>query len=330
MKKVGEVSWKLRSYSTCEYQGRVFHFSAVQGKLTVYELFFGDEVRVKEIITEADCGSRHAYYSSCCLFGDKVLVMAGKRDKTNFFCGLLSIDPGELTTESIHIEGKRVTGWEKYWGAPRLAQVPQDKVWASFPWSDEIWIGELKGDELTMTKHPDRLPLGEGFAAPTLRLPDGRFLVAGGLPYSSDIILITPGERFFFEKIGEMPGGEKCGVSIILVKERFVVGFGGFNELDQDDMWIFDLKTHKVSPVMKQGEWHPPSERPALVIRNQELYVIAGRNTGSVHSISLSELSHLILDNAIRHAFCLWSGVFPSSIKGPGGLELQQYAPACL
>jgi len=315
MRKVEELKWKLWPYNTCDYQGRVFNFAPDdQGKLVVSELFLGEEVEVRRINTEVDCKCKYQYYSSCCPLGDKILLMVGERYATDSLCALVSIDPGKLTKKSIHVEEKRVTGLERWKDEAYLVQISENKVWASFRWSDEIWIGELKGDELVMTKHQDHLPMIWGFGAPPLPLPDGRLLAAGGSPPCTNITLITSGERFFFEKIGDMPGKGRDSVSTILIKERFVVGFGGWNGNPVDNMWIFDLQTKKASPVVREGEWHPTVSWPFITIKDDILYIIGGVDTRLVHSTSLQHLSELIQDLDVQEAF-----------QEALGLKLRQY-----
>jgi len=308
MKKVGELPWEMRSSNTCKSSGRVFSFVPdKQGKLVVSEVFLGEEVRVKKVDTGVDCKCSGRYLSSCCPVGGKILVMAGKENAADFFCALVNIDPGELTEESIHIEEKKVIGWESYRSGPHLVQISENKVWALFHSSDEIWIGEVKGGELLMTKHQDNLPMAKGFGASPLRLPDGKFLAAGGYPLCSDITLITPGEHFSFEKIGDMPGEKRYCVSTILLKKRFVVGFGGWNgKNDMDDMWIFDLQTHKASPVTKGGKWHPAGSWPFLTVKEGVLYILGGRGCAAVYSITLQRLSELIQNLNFQYVFQIW------------------------
>jgi len=243
----------------------------------------------------------------------------------------VSIDPGELMRKSIHIEKKKVIGLETYGNAPLLVQISENKVWASFYYSDEIWIGEITGNTMLMTKHPDYLPMLWRFRAPPLRLPDGRFLAAGGYPYSTDISLITPGEHFSFEKIGDIPGEERDSVSTILIGERFVVGFGGWHDKrHMDDMWIFDLETHKISSMKREGGWHPGGSSPVLAVRDKELYVIGGGGASSAHCISFLALSRLIQYGGVRRSFCLYLGLPFRLSKALKGSIVIDYIPTLL
>jgi len=295
-----------RSYNTVDQQGRVLHFLSIQGKLCITEIFFGAWLKTRMVNTGANCKTDDDRHISCCSFGDKVLVMAGEENTTDVFCGLVSIDRGDLTRDSIHLEEKHIAGWENYRPAPFLAQISESKIWASFPGSNGIWIGELKGNELVMTKHPDHLPIAGGFGAPPLPLSDGRFLEAGGRPSSTDITLITPGEQFFFEKIGDMPGFGRWFVSTILLGSRFVVGFGGSGGRDCiAAMWIFDLRTRKVCSVKEKEEGFPAACLPVLVARNQEICFIGGNWTIPARSIPFTSFSRMIRHSDMRSAFCL-------------------------
>jgi len=309
MRDLGGYFYGYLSHNTVNHQGRVFHFSQREGKLCVTEILFGPWLKTRTVNTDVDCKTDDDKYLSCCSFGGKILVMTGDRNETDMFCVLVNIEPGELASKSIHLEEKRIVGLEAHHFEAYLVQIAENKVWISFNCSDEIWIGEIKGEELAVAKHPDHLPMAEGFDAPPLRLQDGKFLAAGGWPPSRAITLITLGQRFSFEKIGDMPGKERSFVSIILVKERFVVGFGGWNDNYVDDMWIFDIKTRKISSVKKEGEWHPSCSSPVLAVRDKELYVIGGSGASSAHCLSFSALSHLIHNGGVRTSFCRCLGL---------------------
>jgi len=315
-------------YNTIAYGGKLLHFSQCQGKLCVTEILIGWWVRTKTVNTGIDCKTCKDWQISCCSFSDKILVFSGHA--SDFFCALVSIDPGELTREPIHIDEKRVTGWGECDTALFLVQIAENKVWASFYNSDEIWIGELKDETLDMTKHPDHFPVEGGFGTVPLRLPDGKFLVAGAKQKSTDITLITPGEHFHFEKAGDMPGEGMEKVSTILIGERFIVGFGGWNYKDTNDMWIFDLKTHRVSAVKKEGEWCPATCWPFLTVHNQDLCILGGWSTEAAHSLPFRELSTLILDYEIRSAFCVCLGPRVPLDKELSGRISRHYTPPSL
>jgi len=306
MRKVGELPWEFWSFNTCEYRGRVFNFAPDdQGKLVVNEIFLGEGVEVKEIDTGVACRSRHTDLASCCLFDDKIFVVAGENEVADFFCAFVTIDPGELTRESIHIEEKRGLGSEDHWHLHSLVQLAKNKVWALFPGSNEIWTAELKGDMVVMTSHSDVLPMDYEFGGPPLRLSSRRFLAVGEGPISTGIIAVTPGEHFSFKEIGDLPREGRYYGATILVAGRFVVRFGGDDYATEctDDMWIFDLRTGKASPVANEGEMPPMTYWPFLTVKDDILYIVGGADTRLVHSISLQAISELIQDTDLQSIF---------------------------
>jgi len=312
MKKVGELPWGVRSYNTCEYRGRIFNFvSDYHGELLVRELLLGDEVEVKEVDTGVDWKCRRLCFLSHRPFNDKILLMAGEDHATDFFCALVSVDPGDLTKDSIHIEEKNAREFDSY--SPGYSPIPPTEGRARSPFDDsnEMRADKSNGNEVAKTRHHNGLPDGWMDCTPSLRLPDGRLLLAGGWPYSTQITLVTPGEQLSLEKIGNIPGEGRRFASTILINERFVVGFGGqFIDIRMDDMWIFDLKTRRSSRVTKRGEWHPASQWCALVVRDDNLYILGGDETASAHCLSFSTLVRLIPCGRVRCAFCSCLG-FP-------------------
>jgi len=319
-----------RSHNVIARQKRLFHLSSAQGRLCVTEILVGRWIKTRTINTGVECGAVESRYISCCSFGEKILVFGGKADESEVFCALVSIGPGELTKESVQIERKQVSEWKTYTRAILPVQISEDRVWVSFPGSCGIWIGEIKGDKLVMTKHQDLLPTYEGLGMPPLQLSDGRVLMAGKRLRSVDLIFATPGEQFFFEKAGALPRKDEFNASTILVGKRFVVGFGGGMSQPMNSMWIFDIQTRKSSWVKKEGEWHPQSQWPVLFEHNRTLYVIGGGETSSAHCLSFLELSRLTERSEIRSAFCFHVGLSIRPITGLRRSTLIYYTPTCL
>jgi len=304
MRDLGGYFLGYRSYNTIDHHERVFHFSQEQKKLCITEIFFGLWLKTKTVNTGIDCKTSEDELISCCSFNDKILVMAGGKGTTDAFCGLVSIDPGQLTNESIHIEEKKVTGWGEYKTVPFPAQLSENGVWVSFFNSDRIWVGEIRGEELAMTPHSSSLPTQKGFGAPPLPLPDGRFLTAGEAPFSTAIVITDPKKQLSFEKIGDMPGEGRYRTSTALVNRRFVIGFGGFRNNPSNELWIFDLLEGKSSPVARETEWCSASASSFLTVQDQTVYILGGLGATSAHSLPFYELARLILNNDIKDAFC--------------------------
>lgn len=291
---------------------RSFHFLILQGvqrRLLVIELTLGERVTKTEVDTGVDTGIVQTYLPGCCQLGDEALVMFGVENTTDVFAALVSIDPGELTRESIHVKRLEMTGLESWGGGPYLAQIGETRLWGSFFNSDEVWICKLRGNTLEWVRSATRLPTESGFGAPPLCLPDGRLLAAGALPLSANIYIITAGDDLSFKEVGKFSGAGRYSVSTVLLGERFVIGFGGWAGNDINDMWIFDLETRNSSSIEKQGDWHPATWWPVLEIQDNTLYIIGGGNSVSTHSIPLISLSGLIQNGSVRLVFCEALGV---------------------
>jgi len=185
----------------------------------------------------------------------------------------------------------------------------------------------MKEEELILTERAERLPTGKGFGAPPLPLPGGRFLVAGGWPDSTDISLVVRGEEIYSRKVGDMPGKGRYCVSTALVSERFVVGFGGWAYDSLDCLWIFDLQTHRVSSVRREGEWHPETRWSVLVARNKVLYVIGGEDTTCAHALPFVAFSGLIRRSVIKQSFRRWGGL---SFIPPGESKVRMVGEVAL
>ena len=154
--------------------------------------------------------------------------------------------------------------------------------------------------------------------------------MAGSYPQSTDITLITCDEVARFEKIGDIPGVARDEASLVLVRDRFVVGFGGTASSRQNDLWIFDLKTRRASQVGQRGDWHPRGCLVPLVFQGDTIYLISGWGSSSVHCISLTSLADLIRNTSVRIAFCAWLGL-PLRVQGAFmACVISYYAPECL
>jgi len=303
------------SYNTIDHEGRVFHFSQEQKKLCVTEIILGPRLKVRSINTGIDCEIDEDQFISCCSFGDKILVIAGSALYHAAFCALVSIGSGDLSKESIHIEEKVVQQPDKWAAWQSLAQISETEVWIRERCAIGIWVLEIKGQEVNKKIHPLRDVAVNEFRIGPLRVPGGRLLGMGGGFKSKDIALINPADQFSIEEIGNLLNKREHGVSVVLLKERFVIGFGGYNGVEyQDDMWIFDMQTHITSAVRKEGDWPPTDPSLSMVVRGQALYALGGGDTTNARYLSFEALSCLIEKSDMRYAFRLSVGVqFPSN-----------------
>jgi len=324
MTELGGCFLEYRAYNTVRVGERVFHFSQSEEKLVVTELTFGERVVTKDAYLGIDCRCSDEASMSCCLMGGKILVVSGKQASPLIFAALVSIAPGELECRTVRLEHLRMRGLSSYPSAPYLVPLSESRGWAGFSNSDDVWMFEIRNSELIFKRSTTRLPASEGFGVAPIRLPSGKWLAAGEWPISPDITLISYGKKLSFETIGKIPGAGRCFVTSILLGERFVAGFGGWDGRDSNDLWIFDLETRKSFPVKTQGDWHAPTSWALLEVHNGVLYILGGDTTAYGHSIPLLSVAALIDDEETAMALRLSLGynIFPMK---PSVAELASY-----
>jgi len=302
MKKLMDLQQNLYSYNTVYYKDKLFNFVANRSELTITELSLESASTRR---TNRVTVSRPVTCVSCCSFGDEILLLGELKAESGFLCALVTIDSNEWGTPYVRLKERVVTGLEEHEGTIFLAHFLKNNVWVSFVNSDEVWIGELIGGELAMTNYSTHQPVARGLSAPPLRLPEGTLLLAGGNPLTNRLVLVSKVHPIWTSRIGVIPGEGRYCVSTVLVKERFVVGFGGLASKAIDEMWILDLVTHETASVKKAGQWHPAAYWSVLTVNEDTLYIIGGRDALSIHSLPLSSLLDLIQDPRIRSAFLI-------------------------
>lgn len=306
---MNEIGWTpewFGSWNTCQHRGRVFNFTLNQGKLVLTEALFGEAVEFVELQTQVDCRADSSGYVGCCDFGDCILVMAGRGD--DVFAVLVAVRGESLREEEVSVTTLAVEGDREWPNWPFLCQVSESRALLQFDDQPSMWYCEVASNTLTMTKQAVTTRTDRGFGSVPIRLSNGELLVAGSIPESMGITRISCLEEPRFEHVGNIPGVSRCAASAILLGARFLVGFGGWNGSSLYDLWIYDLLTHKASPVRKDGAWHPKDYWVPLAVREDTLYLIGGNFTGSINAISLATLSCLILNGAVRSAFRLAMG----------------------
>lgn len=315
MQCIGRVSGDFCSSNTCQHKGRVLNFSQNEGKLVVIETILRDNVEFVEVQTGVDCTVTRDDYITCCSFGAHVLVMAGKSE--NVFAALVELDERRLSAETVHASILTVSGDTEWSGFPYLCQVRENRILLYCADHSNMWYCDITGDRLNARKLATEMPTEEGLDALPICLSDGKLLVAGANAASPGVTLISCDGEPQFEKIGDVPGVATRWASSILIRDRLVVGFGGWNNDHLADLWIFDLQTRRSSIVWEKGEWAPGSSLSVLVLQHNILYIIREQ----VHSITLEALSKLIDDDKIRDAFCEVLGLpsAPGYVPPPRG-----------
>lgn len=298
MKRAALMPNWFYSHKTCQYKGRVFYFSHESGMLSLTELVLGDTVTSQKVVMAVHCKTTNNSCISCCIFEGRILLLSGWCD--DVFAAIVDVDNGRLTEAAIHIVELTLVNkmtW-MYW--PFLCQISDSKVLLYFINKSFMWYCHIEAKTIAFQKLATAAPPDRGFCLLPLRLPDGRLLVAGSDPQSTDITLISPDSEPSFEKIGHIPGRPRQSTSIILLENRFVVGFGGVSDVLLNDLWIFDVHTRRSSTVRRCGKWHPCDICVALVRQGDKIYFIGA----TISFLQLSLLSKMIQDHALRHAFC--------------------------
>lgn len=303
MKKIEEKVWALGSCSTCQHKKRVFHAFLNGGKLFIAEVILGDGVRCVAVQTRVDRGETDYRCVACCSFGEHILVMTGK--KGNVFAALVDVDEGTLGEGTVHITALAVSG-DKHWTTfPHLCQAGESRVLLFFEWLNDVRYCDIADTTLEIKRLDVEVPAKFGFSVTPIRLPDGKLLVAGADSDSPAIIQISCDGNPQFEKVGVIPGAARRRASSVLVRDRFVVGFGGQGDCYLDDLWIFDLQTCRSSIVWEKGEWTRSLNSLVVILQDDVLYILDYK----AHSITLQALSELIDDDEIRDTFCAVLGL---------------------
>jgi len=278
----------------------LFNFSSKDGKLVLTEIRCWGRPAYACLETNLDCQCSAASYISCCSLGDDILVVFGEGGKGK--AALVWLDDGPLAEGSVHVTELAVLGTAEWQKASYLCRVSSCRALLHFHCCEKMWTCDVQGTAIILVPLAVTPPVPCGFACVPIPLTGGGHIVAGSNICSDEIMIIYPGCTSF-ETVGCIPGSGRLGASLVLVKNRFVVGFGGWNVVCLDDLWIFDIQTHRTSAVQRQGSWHPADFLVSLVVYDEVLYLLGGSLCRVLHAISLLSLAELIGDGRMRGEF---------------------------
>lgn len=283
------------SHDTLCYKGRILHFSSSGSEFLASEVILhGRHKNLVTVHTGVNCIGDSV---GCCLLGDRILVMSGEGDAVS--AALIVVDEGRMSEKTVHTTALTVTEGIRWNNGPYLCQVSENRALLYFN-SSQMYYCDVKDDSLSLLSLDSRSPAKDGFSCLPIRLSDGKLLVAGSHSYSTSITLITCSEEIQLEKVGDIPGLERRETSMILLAERFVLGFGGYNNFYTDDVWLFDVQARKTSIVWEAEEWVKGGCSNVLFVRDGRLWIL-GKN---VSALPLQVIADRIEDDGIRGAFC--------------------------
>jgi len=230
---------------------------------------------------------------------------------SRILAALVDVEDGLLSNTTVHITELTVMGDKEWPNLPFLCSTSENQALLYFDSQDSMRYCYINGQTLTVQKLSHKLPTIWGFGTLPLRISGRRMVVAGACPFSQDVTCIFTNGLPKFEKLGTLSGEKRRNTSTVLVRSRFVVGFGGSCAKYLDDLWVFDLKLHKSSSVRHDGVWHRGDALVPLILEENVLYLVGGSQSTSINAISLSKLAPLIEDQTIRSAFEAAIGIAP-------------------
>lgn len=320
----------------------------------VAEILFGEVLAFKRACTGVACAAEDGEAIACCPLGNAILVLAGKarpkpvssedsmvqsRSRLDERHGLqfsqtsvlsagsqvqapcqisavlVRVDEGELSESAIHASELAVGEGPEWSSEPYLCPLSESRALLSFAFRRSLWYCDVVDGGLKLARLSLKTPTRWGFCSLPTLLPSGELLAAGSFPRSTDITVLSLGDQPSFRKLGDAPGVARRSGSTILLKGRFVLGFGGSGS--QDDLWIFDLQNQAASIVWERGEWHPGGQEVFMACQDGVLYLIGGSFPAPASAISLDALPELIHDDGLRKAFCSALSLPQASLWSP-------------
>lgn len=301
MLRIGETPVQFRSYQTCQHGGLVYHASQRDGKLELQCAALGPKMDFLVFETGIDCKAREDRRIACCPAGRNVLVMAGNGKEV--FAALVAAqgkwpDSVELLSNELKVQGN--ISWDSN---PFLLPLSERAFRLVFFDQKEVWSVVRANGALKLTRC-DFVGPDIGFSSLPIPLSNGRGIFVGSCPPSNGVYLMTQnGKSVACSEVFTLLGEKRSNASSVLVKNRFLVTFGGYNGRYLDDLSVLDTRSGKASSVRKQGQWHSVDDWVPFMESDGVLYLLGGVWSRGIYSISLGSLADLIVDDDVRGEF---------------------------
>lgn len=320
MKLLGWLPELINSQEVCLHKDRLFTFAHAGDLLLVSEIILGDTVRRVTVEYKMPQDASQNSFASCSL-GNRILFMSGGPDST-LFPLLIDIDEGDFCLAKLQVKPLKLQKPFVWGPMPRLGCASKNRAVLYFSSASGLWYCDVKGAVLSMQLPYCQKVIERGFDSAPINLQEGKVLAARSLPTSTDLTIVSTESRVKYVHAGNIPGEARPFFSIVLIKNRFVIGFSERNASDPalSDMWIFDLQRRRLSPIAKSEDWPAQNYLSFMVAAGSALYLFTywvrlgaasryldeGRDlhlNTIVYSLSLVDLARLIQDATLQKDF---------------------------
>lgn len=306
MRRLGRPPWSHRNWAAVQHAGRLFDIFQRAGEVWLGEIVLSEEPEFALAGTGLEARprgpgrprGRGPWDIAACSLGSRILVVYGAGQAVS--AALLEVGEGRLREEGVRATGLAVEGAPRWGPNPFLAPLSEGRALLGFDQQRGLWRCEVSGGALSLRGLEAALGEGAAFSDLPARLPGGGLLAAVLGPRGPGLGRLA-GEGARLEGVWELPGGDRAGMVPAPLGERFAVGFGGWDGGLRDDLWVFDLRARRASPVARGGEWHPPDFWVLPVARGGALYLCCGARR-VVSAVSLPELAARVRDRRVRTA----------------------------
>jgi len=287
--------------------------------LQVQKLGLRKSEKTYSVSKKLDLPENHECHCSVCAFGDSLFLLVMDKNE-NFkvvYAATLMVDPKKFGKDNLVVIPYEIGGSYNLSNWVYLCQCSRTELLITCSGQDSWYIVDPSIQPLTLNAMEPKIPSAKGFNSVPVRIGDGRLVVAGSWPPSTDITAIDPRAIEPFQKVGQIPYGPVACTSCTLVANRFLVGFGGKVRECIDKMFVYDTKTAKSSSIAKGGNWHPACQSAAVICKGLTIYIMGGSDCEDSHCIEVASLLPLILNEEMREEFRRHCAISKEEIKPP-------------
>jgi len=304
--------------NTCLLGGRVFHLHVSSHKLVITEIWPDGDIETRSVTTEGrfSSSSEWTHNLGACAFNGKIFVMMYDSSGDEKTVAAI-VDPreqgGDRIRGPIHPKRLKLQGHSfttKNWRF--LVQYDDSRILLATYENAAVYTLSIDAEAATCTfkKYGEPMPDGMQFTTGLLAVPGRHVIAVGGtiLGSNSDhrrvITVMTPkDDTIEYELRTDVEGlKRRCQTSLLLLYNRFILGFGGWRDEYLKDMFVYDLQTKSLSTVRSASSWHPGDSLSVLTVFGDTLYIIGGYKARSCYRIDLEDVFDAVRDKDISSA----------------------------